>query len=75
MDILKNTTFIKCRNLVSKPVEINFTDGKGSQRIAPLTSVFYIDEGRLNRDELATAQLENHVKAKKIRILARGVEL
>lgn len=74
MEVINDTTFTKCRSLVRRPLEINFSDGKEIQRIEPI-SEFYIDETRLNKDNLAKKQFDGYVKDKKVRILATGVIL
>lgn len=72
--VLENTTFAECRNLENRPIEINWSDGGGSQRINP-RETFYVDENRLANDTLANKQFESYIESKTIRVLRRNTSL
>lgn len=66
-----SVTYMKVRNVASRPLEINFSDGGEAQRI-PSKSTAYIDEQRLAKSQLATNQVERYVANNCLRILKRN---
>lgn len=64
-------TFIKVRNVASRPIEINFYDKEGVQRIDS-KSIAYVDESRLNASDLAKNQFNRFVENNILRILKKN---
>lgn len=74
MEVINDATFMRCKSLVRRPLEINFADGRETQRVEPVAE-FLVDETRIESDTLAKKQFDGYVRDKKIRILAKGVKL
>lgn len=66
-------TYMKVRNVVGRPLEINFSDGGDTQRI-PSKSTAYIDEQRLANSQLAKNQVDRYVDNNCLRVLKRNTK-
>lgn len=66
-------TVMKVRNVVGRPLEINFSDGGDTQRI-PSKSTAYIDEQRLANSQLAKNQVDRYVDNNCLRVLKRNTK-
>lgn len=64
-------TFVKVRNVASRPIEINFSDKEGVQRIDS-KSVAYVDENRLKASNLAKNQFNRFVGNNILRVLKKN---
>lgn len=67
------STYMKVRNVVGRPLEINFSDGGDTQRI-PSKSTAYIDEQRLANSQLAKNQVDRYVDNNCLRVLKRNTK-
>lgn len=66
-----DNNFIKVRNVAGRPVEINFSDSEGVQRIEAKTNA-YVDEKRFSNDELTKSQFSKYVSNGVLRVLKRN---
>lgn len=66
-----SSTYLKVRNVVGRPLEVNFSDGGDTQRI-PSKATAYIDEKRLANSQLAKNQVDRYVANNCLRILKRN---
>ena len=64
--------YTRIKNVESRPLEINFNDEEGVQRIAP-NAIDFISEKRLESDKNALVQFNTYVESRKLRVLATGV--
>lgn len=72
--VVLSGTFSRYKSLVARPLAINYSDGGASQRIEP-NAEFLVDENRIKRDPIAMEQVASYVKARKVRLIEKGVKL